>query len=177
MNSLAPTLTLRKTSETTGLSEAWIHKIEICFGLRKWASNVPGRKSTYDSFQIEFFKKVHFLRSVGLSLSEIKKMHDLENKIADIIRVDLSLDNDDLRGSSNESQTSYFELYLLEGFYGGTEGVEFNRQKYKSDGRVTKRLDNLRDEHKALLRSIYERAHNFYKDMGSNLERLKSYAK
>ena len=144
MQKIKTDYTLREFCKLLGVSVAWIYKVETYLGLRDWASNLSGKKSIYNQYQIDFFRKVHFLRFVQVGLPDIKRIYDLERKIEAIVRgkFDFKEEKDSAaewmkrmeeKGEKKvKGETGYVELYLMEGTLGGTEGVGFNKNKYKS---------------------------------------------
>ena len=198
MRKVKASYTLREFCKLLGVSEAWIYKVETFLGLRKWASNLSGKKSSYNYNQVSFFGKVKFLRAAQVGLFDIKKIFDLEIKIFAVVAQHFSSNGEEefasewhtgkisqgsgqkLRKKSNN--VDYVEFYLMEGLYGGSMGVEFDKEKYARNKEGASKLDHLRDEHKALLQAAQQKASifyknlgKFYKNMGENLEGLNKY--
>ena len=77
--------TLTDICAKLNVSLSWVKKEESTFKL-DWGSGTPGKKSTYDKRQFEFFKRVTLLTRLGFTLKQLKEdIYDKEVMEANII--------------------------------------------------------------------------------------------
>jgi len=90
-----------------GVSRAWIAKIEKAFKFDRQSSGLQGKKSSYDEFQFETFRRIDLLRRAGIPSSEIKRVRDMEDQKIHILLTKAGIKNE------SKAEVRHYEPYLV----------------------------------------------------------------
>lgn len=156
------------------LSPSWVKKIEKHLSLKGWGSGQRGKKSYYDAHKYEFFRKISILRFLGFGLEDIKQLFDQEMEISNF--VDAHFPEEEATGGL--SGVGGVNLYLLTNVILPTEGLMVDIKKYekfKKQGKAeAKKLDNLRDEYRKVMRVVATKFTDMHKYLTDELKQVKS---
>lgn len=174
--------TLRELAKWLGVSQGLIYKIETIFGLRRWSSQLSGKKSLYSQAQANFFLKVIFMRSLGFSLPDIKALYEAEKRINSFVNSHFRVEYETteemkqriLRGK--RSNIRYIPIFLIADVECDGDEIEYDRARFEQEPENAAKLKRLCKEHHELYQVAAMEAEKRQQEMAKRQRQLKTLA-